>query len=184
MWNVKCENVFKHVQNNVTIAKFASNLTANICLLLKSTLFFLSMTLNKLFYEIFFGWKSLFHFFVVVLYYTFLQEWLHSNVADRNLSGAVVVLEVQKKLTCGSSFCNAGGCKTQISMELGCNRELYLERLSRAILQISVFKVPYERKPPRMFWLACNLLKMDAYSNDFEKIFLAKKVFLAKNPCN
>ena len=25
-----------------------------------------------------------------------------------------------------------------------------------------------------MFSLACNLLKMDAYSNDFEKIFLAK----------
>ena len=27
-----------------------------------------------------------------------------------------------------------------------------------------------------MFSLASNLLKMDAYSNDFEKIFLAKKL--------
>ena len=36
MRNMKCENVFKHVQSNVTIAtnEFASNLTANICLLL------------------------------------------------------------------------------------------------------------------------------------------------------
>ena len=33
MENVKCENAW-HVQNNVTIAEFASNLTANICLLL------------------------------------------------------------------------------------------------------------------------------------------------------
>ena len=36
MGKVKCENVFKHVQSNVTIAtnEFASNLTTNICLLL------------------------------------------------------------------------------------------------------------------------------------------------------
>ena len=33
MGNLKCENA-PHVQNNVTTAKFASNLTANICLLL------------------------------------------------------------------------------------------------------------------------------------------------------
>ena len=33
MGNLKCENV-QQVQNNVTTAKFASNLTANICLLL------------------------------------------------------------------------------------------------------------------------------------------------------
>ena len=32
MGNLKCENA-RHVQNNAT-AKFASNLTANICLLL------------------------------------------------------------------------------------------------------------------------------------------------------
>ena len=36
MGNVKCENMFKHVQSNVTITTSgsASNLTANICLLL------------------------------------------------------------------------------------------------------------------------------------------------------
>ena len=33
MGNLKCENA-RHVQNNVTTAKFAINLTANICLLL------------------------------------------------------------------------------------------------------------------------------------------------------
>ena len=33
MGNVKCENA-RHVQNNVTTAKFASSLTTNICLLL------------------------------------------------------------------------------------------------------------------------------------------------------
>ena len=33
MGNVKCENA-RHVQDNETTAKFASNLTANICLLL------------------------------------------------------------------------------------------------------------------------------------------------------
>ena len=33
MGNVKCENA-RYVQNNVTTAEFASNLTANICLLL------------------------------------------------------------------------------------------------------------------------------------------------------
>ena len=36
MENVKRENAFKHVQSNVTIAanEFASNLTADVCLLL------------------------------------------------------------------------------------------------------------------------------------------------------
>ena len=33
MGNVKCENAW-HVQDNVTTADFASNLTANICFLL------------------------------------------------------------------------------------------------------------------------------------------------------
>ena len=33
MGNVKCENAW-HVQNNVTTAEFASNITAKICLLL------------------------------------------------------------------------------------------------------------------------------------------------------
>ena len=41
-----------------------------------------------------------------------------------------------------------------------------------------LFTVTNKGKPPRIFSLACNLLKVDAYSNDFEKMFLAK------SPCN
>ena len=33
MGNLKCDNA-RHVQDNVTTAKFASNLTTNICVLL------------------------------------------------------------------------------------------------------------------------------------------------------
>ena len=47
--------------------------------------------------------------------------------------------------------------------------EIYLKGL---------FKVSNKGKLPWMFSLACNLLKIDAYCNDFEKIFLAK------NPCD
>ena len=36
----------------------------------------------------------------------------------QKLCGRVVVLIIPRKLTRGSSFCNVGGCKTQISMEL------------------------------------------------------------------
>ena len=35
---------------------------------------FFSLTLNKLFYETFFVWKSLFYFFVVAVHETFLEE--------------------------------------------------------------------------------------------------------------
>ena len=50
--------------------------------------------------------------------------------------------------------------------------------LGRTILQSQLCNVNKKRKPPGMFSLACNLLKMDAYSNDFQN------VVLAKNPCN
>ena len=69
--NVRYENA-GHVQNNVTTAEFASNLSANICLLLamqtlsdlisKHRSIFL-VDLEEVFYEIFSGWKSLFRFF-------------------------------------------------------------------------------------------------------------------------
>ena len=46
-------------------------------------------------------------------------------------------------------------------------------------LASQLFKVTNKRKPPPMiFSLTCNLLKMDVYSNDFQKSFLAK------NPCD
>ena len=66
MGDVKCENVFKHFQNNVRIAtnEFASNLTANICLffwqfrhyLIKSqnAQTFLLVSFEQVFYEILF----------------------------------------------------------------------------------------------------------------------------------
>ena len=39
-----------------------------------------------------------------------------------------------------------------------------------------LFKASTKGKPPRLFSLGCNLLKMDVYSNDFQKIFLAKNL--------
>ena len=41
---------------------------------LKTQEFFLLAYFEQVFYEIFFVWKSLFHFFVLVVYYNFLQE--------------------------------------------------------------------------------------------------------------
>ena len=82
MGNLKCENA-RHVQNNVTTAKFTSNFTANICLLLamktssdvtsKRHSIFL-VDLEQVFYETFLSWKALLHFFKIKVYYTFLQE--------------------------------------------------------------------------------------------------------------
>ena len=123
MGNLKCENA-RHVQNNVTTAKFAINLTANICLLLaKMTLSDLTtkrqsiflVDLEQVIYEIFLGRKDLFRFFNIKVYYIFLQQYLHSNVAAQRLFGRVVVLKIPGKLTCGSYFCKDGGCKTRIS---------------------------------------------------------------------
>ena len=77
-----------------------------------------------------------------------------------------------QKLTCGSSFCNFKGCKSQISIELGYTREIfhedaicntiispwiYLKSLKRTILQKSTFC--NKGKTPGMFSLAYNLPK-------------------------
>ena len=105
------------------------------------------------------------HFFVVAVFENFLQEYFHSSATTPKKWGAVAVLDIHRSLTCGSSFCNVGGCKSQI----------YLKILRRKIFQSQLFKVTNKGKPPSMiFSLACNLLKMDAYSNDFQNIFLAK----------
>ena len=71
---------------------------------LKTFEFFSLVNFEQVFYQVFFVWKSLFHFFVVVVYYNFLQEQLHSNVAAKKICGTVVVLEIHRKLTCGSSL--------------------------------------------------------------------------------
>ena len=56
-------------------------------------------------------------------------------------------------------------CKSIVEGEQSCKSQL--------------FKVTNNGKPPPMiFSLTCNLLKMSTYSNDFQKIFLAK------NPCD
>ena len=61
------------------------------------------------------------------------------NVAAKNLCRGPVALKIPRKLTCGSSLCNVVGCKTQILMKLGYNREIYLKFLRRAILQMPAF---------------------------------------------
>ena len=98
-----------------------------------------------------------------------MKLFCKSNIAAHKKWRTVVVLEIQRKLTCGSSFCNIGGFKTQV----------YLKSLRRTSCKSQLFKVTNKAKPPPMICsLTCNLLKMDAYSNDFLKIFLAR------NPCD
>ena len=87
-----------------TTAKFASNSTANIKLLKRPS--FLLLTSDK------FITKS-------------------KNTAAKKLCGRVVALKIPRKLTCHGWFCNVGGCKTQISIELGCNPERFTWKVER-----------------------------------------------------
>ena len=96
-----------------TTAEFSGNSTANITLSKETSLSFL--TSNNFFTK-------------------------SKNVAVKILCGGVVALEIPRKLTCGSSFCNVVGFNTQISMELGYNREIYLKSLRRTISQKSDFE--------------------------------------------
>ena len=45
----------------------------------------------------------------------------------QKLCRGAVALKIPRKLTCGSSFCNVVGCKTEILMELGYTNEIYLK---------------------------------------------------------
>ena len=50
------------------------------------------------------------------------------NAVAKKLCGRVVALKIgscSKKLTCNGWFCNLEGCKTQISIELGCSPERF-----------------------------------------------------------
>ena len=101
MW--KCSTCAKHNVTMQTTAAFAcnSNLLAIYTLfdlISKSQTLFFSLTFNKIFMKSFFGWKSLFHFFVVVYYYLFLQEWLHSDVTAHKLGRGVVPLKIPRML--------------------------------------------------------------------------------------
>ena len=101
---------------------------------------------------IFFGRKSLFHFFVVVVSCNFLLEQLHSNVATQKLRGRVVVLKISRKLTCDIFFIMLEVVRLML-MKLGYTRKIYL------ISQF--FKVTNKGKPPRMFSLTWNITKSD-----------------------
>ena len=47
------------------------------------------------------------------------------NAAAKKLCNGVVALKIPRKLTCDGWFCNIGGCKTQILIELGCSQERF-----------------------------------------------------------
>ena len=108
-----------------TTAEFASNSTANIKLS--------KHTLNKFFTKSFLVENCCFTFLVVV-YYTFLKEKLHSNVAAQKLCCGVVALQIPKKLA-AVLFIHVLSCKTEILIELGYTREIYLKSLKKTILQ-------------------------------------------------
>ena len=111
MWNVKCANKFKHVQNNVTTASnywickhflIVSNLDI-IRFNLRTPEIFFSLLWSSFVWNLFYL-KIFVSLFVVVVYYTFLQEQFRSNVATQKLCGTVIVLEIHRKLTCYSSL--------------------------------------------------------------------------------
>ena len=79
-----------------------------------------------------------------------------------------------QKINLRQFFCSVGDYKTHISMELGYTRDLYLKMFRGQSCKSQLFKATNKENPPQMFSLACNLLKMDACSNDFEAIFIAK----------
>ena len=106
MWNVKCE-IAVHVQYNVTMqttVEFAGNSTANIKLSKRPSV--LLLTSNK------FITKS-------------------KNLAAKKLCGGVVALEILRKLTCDGWFCNDAGCKSQISIKLGCCPKRFTWKVER-----------------------------------------------------
>ena len=102
---MKCEiwKCWACSEHNVT-AEFASNSTANIKLSKRPS--FLLLTSNK------FITKS-------------------KNVAAKKLCGGVVALKIPRKLTCDGWFCNVVGCKTQISIELGCSPERFTWKVEK-----------------------------------------------------
>ena len=78
----------------------------------------------------------------------FMKLFCERNVAAHKKWSAVVVLEIHRKLTCGSSVCNVGA---------------FLKLLTK------------ENLLQWFFSLTCNVVKMEVYySNDFQKVFLAR----------
>ena len=90
---------------------------------------------------------------------------------DRSCSGSA------HKLTCNSSFYNVGGSNYNgTGPRQGALPKTFKENNPE---KFSFLNLLTNETPPRMFSLACNLLKMDAYSNDFEKIFLLTNSWIA-----
>ena len=123
MRNLKCENAW-HVQNNVTTAKFARNLTTNICLLLamqtssdltSKRLSIFLVDLEQVFYEIFLGRKALFHFFKIKVYYTFFTRVISQQCSSSKVMRESSCSENTQKNNLRQFFCNDGGFKTRIS---------------------------------------------------------------------
>ena len=93
------------------------------------------------------------------------------NVAAKILCGRVVALKIPRNLTCHGWYCNVVGCKTQISIELGCTPERFTWKVEREqCWKGQLIKVTNSWKPPRMFSLAYNLM-------------ISRKKLLAKRPC-
>ena len=102
MWN--CWACSKHHVTMLTTAEFASNSTANIKI--SKCPSFLLLTRNK------FITKS-------------------RNVAAKKLCCEVVALRIPRKLTSNGWLCNVVGCKTQISIELGCSSDRFTWKVER-----------------------------------------------------
>ena len=169
MWNVKCENA-RHVQNNITIASNCWICYQFNCkhLLIVSNLDIILFNLEMPEFFSRWLWTSFFMkpFLFEIFVSPFCKEWFmnlfcESNAAAHKKWRVVVVLEIHRKLTWGSSSCNAEGCKTQI----------YLKSLRRTSCKSQLFKVTNKGKsPPIIFLLTCNLLKMDAYATRSDQI--------------
>ena len=52
---------------------------------------------------------------------------------SKNVCSGVVALKIPRKLTCGNSFCNFVGFKTQISMELVKFKENNIAKVSQLL---------------------------------------------------
>ena len=173
---MQCEiwNVFRHVQSNVTIASnywicwqfnckhFLIVNKVDIIWFNPKTAEFFSLTLNKFFMKLF-----CLRIFVSVFCSSGLL-YFFTRVTSKQCSRAKIMWD---------SSCSGNTQKTNFS--LGYIRESFTWKVQKEQSSKSqLFKVANKWKPPCMFSLPCNFLKMGAYSNDLEKIFLAK------NPCN
>ena len=134
IWKVKCSACLKHVINakNCLICwQFNCKHLLNVSNL--GTTWFNFKTP-----ELFF----LLDFEQVFYYYFFLVENPCFTFCSSSCYGRLVARKIPRKLICSNSLCNIGRCKSQILMELGYTREIYLKGLRRTVLQkVSFFQL-------------------------------------------